>query len=341
MMKKILALLLALLMMLGVLASCGGNSNDNDDDVQNEANDNGDDVQNEANDNGDDVQNEANDNGDDVQNEVNDNGEGVEDENSNNGNNQNESNLTKELISYVLNNSEYNKNIQKAIADYEYSNSTAFDPHPYAYLAEKGHDVEAIKNGTIECETITYVLEEKPDILYMGVKVYENKIATHYHFGLKLTKSQMEDYQKINGEPYVQAPFTNDAITVLNKNIVEETCVRITEEASKYLNEDFADNYEHLWEDVFMILKDVDAENRAFTFLTIPRYKNNDKVAKHNTARIGQTYSKSDLPITYSDNVYYLPTMLRYINNLEYNTQHGAVWDLQDFNWTNCSLGLT
>ena len=79
-MKKILALILAMLMIVGVLASCGESSNDNGDDAQNGANGNGEDV---------------------------------EDAKQNNGDDQNKNDSAKSLMSYVLSNSEYKNLIQK------------------------------------------------------------------------------------------------------------------------------------------------------------------------------------------------------------------------------------
>lgn len=305
-MKKLLALILAMLMIVSVLASCGGSSNNNGDDTQNGANGNGEDVENAK---------------------------------PNNGNNQNENNSIKNLKSYVLNNSEYNQTIQKGIADYEYTNSAAFDPHPYAYLAAKGHDVEAIKNGTIECETITYVLDEKPNILYMAVKVYENKIATHYHFGLKLTDTQMETYREINDKPYAEAAFTNDAITTLNKNIIEETCFKMSEVSSKHLNQAYKENYPHLYNDVFMIFKDINPDDDTFVGLMIYRsdWKSREKHS-YNKLRVGVVNSKSVDSISYSGGIYYLPSLLIYITNVEYVTQSATIYDIQDFDWSYCSL---
>lgn len=306
-MKKILALILAMLMIVGVLASCGGSGNDDGDDAQNGANGNGEDV---------------------------------EDAKPNNGDDQNENDSAKSLMSYVLSNSEYNQTIQKGAADYEYTNSAAYDPHPYAYLAAKGHDVEAIKNGTIECDTLTYVLEEKPDVLYMGVKVYENGVATHYHFGVKLTKSQMEDYEKINSKPYVQAPFTNDAITTLNKNIIEETCIKIPESSSKSVNESYQAIIPQAWDDVFMVVTSINPEDNMVTSVMIPRFKNKDKLSKH-TTEIGNLKAKSQKSITSYNNIYDIPTLRNHFINLNFTTQESTVYDLQDFDWAYCSLDLT
>ena len=301
-MKKILALILAMLMIVGVLASCGESSNDNGDDAQNGANGNG---------------------------------EGVEDAKPNNGDNQNENNSTIDLKSYVLNNSEYNQTIQKGFADFEYTNSAAYEPHPYAYLAAKGHDVEAIKNGTIECDTLTYVLEEKPDVLYMGVKVYENGVATHYHFGLKLTKSQMEDYEKINSEPYVQAPFTNDAITTLNKNIIEETCFKMSESDSKGMDAGVVQ-----YKKGFSVhVVNVNPEEQTFTAILLT--KSDVKRSYLNTnIRISEFLSAENLST--KDNIFYnMPASITNFIQLEETEKPGRVYDLQDFNWAYCSLDLT
>ena len=307
-MKKILALILAMLMIVGVLASCGESSNDNGDDAQNGANGNG---------------------------------EGVEDAKPNNGDDQNENDPAKSLMSYVLSNSEYKNLIQKGVANYEYTNSAAYDPHPYAYLAAKGHDVEAIKNGTIECDTLTYVLEEKPDVLYMGVKVYENGVATHYHFGVKLTKSQMEDYEKINSEPYVQAPFTNDAITTLNKNIIEETCFKMSEYDSKGLDAGVGQYKKGFSAHVV----NVNPEEQTFTAILLTKsnvYLNTSYSYSYLNTNIRISEFLSADTLLSEDNIFYtMPASFSHILQLEETEKPGRVYDLQDFDWAYCSLDLT
>ena len=98
----------------------------------------------------------------------NDNDADDEDDDNNSNQSQETEGKYSTFLQNVLNNAEYNALIEKPKTDVTFVKSAYFDPHPYAFLEQQGHNVQAIKNGTNECYTLSYVLDEEPNYLYMA-----------------------------------------------------------------------------------------------------------------------------------------------------------------------------
>ena len=89
-----------------------------------------------------------------------------------------------------------------------------YDPHPYAFLEEQGHDVLAVKRSEKECVTHAFVDENEPNNLYIATYIENNnKCYTEYMLKYTLTDKEMEDYKLFHSKNYVQAVFLNDWIS--------------------------------------------------------------------------------------------------------------------------------
>lgn len=125
-----------------------------------------------------------------------------------------------QILQNVLNSSNYNTLISNAEASSHYYESAVFDPHPYAFLEDNGHDVVAIKVGTLDCYTCSYILDDEPNNLYINTRV-ENpgEYYTNYLLTYTLTDKEISDYKLTHNKPtssvefYVQAVFMNDEIS--------------------------------------------------------------------------------------------------------------------------------
>ncbi len=102
-------------------------------------------------------------------------------------------------------------------ADYE---KPAYDPHPYAFLEDAGIDVDKILDGTYKAETISYVLDDEPNNLYINTKVLIDDSYWHsFLLTYQLNDKEMADYMSMHGANegsytyYWPAFFMNDKIS--------------------------------------------------------------------------------------------------------------------------------
>ncbi len=119
------------------------------------------------------------------------------------------------ILQNVLDNEYYNNLIDTAKAgNPDLYESAKFAPHPYGFLEDEGYDVEAIKNGEIECLSHPFVIQEEPNSLYIMVRTSTDAtVYTHYLIKYDLTDKEMEDYQMVHEKSFIQACFMNDMIS--------------------------------------------------------------------------------------------------------------------------------
>ena len=125
-----------------------------------------------------------------------------------------------DLLQSILSNSHYNSLIAQAEAgNFDIYERGEFKPHPYAFLEKEGFDVDAIKAGDLDCHTLSYVLDEEPNNLYMRTQVNDGAVVTSYLLKYELTDQERYDYNFTHDDPnsainyYVQAVFMNNEIS--------------------------------------------------------------------------------------------------------------------------------
>ena len=146
--------------------------------------------------------------------------------NNNNGNtNDNTIDMSQysQLLQNVLNNEYYDSLLIRTeiSGEYDLYETGDFKPHPYAFLEDEGFDVESIKNGELDAYTMSYVLDEEPNNLYLYTRVAD-KTNTYYNTYLlkyELTDQEMDDYQLMhaandgNARYFLQSVFMNNEIS--------------------------------------------------------------------------------------------------------------------------------
>ena len=103
-------------------------------------------------------------------------------------------------------------------------NCYLLNQHPYGFLQNQGYDIEAIKNGELSCQTFSFVMDDKPNKLYMVTRVLTDDTKdngwynyVNYMISYDLTKQEMADYKGTYAQQYIYANFLNDAISKQKK----------------------------------------------------------------------------------------------------------------------------
>lgn len=219
------------------------------------------------------------------------------------------------ILEDVLEDEYYNGLIDAAKDDFNLYRSASFDPHPYAFLEKKGHDVDAIKAGDLTCRTVSYVMENEPNNLYMMTYV-ENKSSdpyyTEYTLKYTLSEKEMKEYtflHKDGSDYYIQAVFMNDAISEhKNATILSETKMNV--EAHKEMREKLKNintvNKTYGSSKINIILKDFNESNQTFSLVAYPMYSNNTQMTTTNyLTELYPTRGNQKLNIV--NGVYYAP----------------------------------
>ena len=162
-----------------------------------------------------------------------------------------------------------------------------YDPHPYAFLEEQGHDVLAVKKSEKECHTHAFVNANEPNNLYIATYIESNNnFYSEYLLRYTLSDKEMEDYKLFHDKNYVQAVFLNDWIsankpaTIISKldvdiathNGIQER-LRVSNRVETTLQ---TDN-----EQLFLIFHSLDKESNTFSVYAM-KYVNSDNMI-HNS----------------------------------------------------------
>ncbi len=182
-----------------------------------------------------------------------------------------------ELLEGVINNAEYQTLIKNAKANPELFESAQFDPHPYGFFEDEGYDISAIKDGTMKCETTSYVLDEEPNNLYIATRLLVNDdyYAT-YILKYELTKKEMSDYKMLHGTQgreftfSYQSAFINDAIsrtkevTIVGESKIKTNVIEMADERYKSKFEGACS----ILSNIYML--DLNSEEKACRVVVIP-----------------------------------------------------------------------
>ncbi len=141
---------------------------------------------------------------------------------NNNGNNGNTTVVTpggddsqeskySKILQDVLNSSYYNSIVdayRARRAESKFDTGNLESCIPYTFLASQGHDIQAIKNDELECESMGYILNGDTSTLYLTTRV-ETKASTPYYtcYILKydLTEQEYDDLYMLHKNDYIQA----------------------------------------------------------------------------------------------------------------------------------------
>ncbi len=201
----------------------------------------------------------------------------IDTDNNNNDNSESKKEKYSAILQNILNNEYYNEMIEKAKTNKELYNDGIFKPHPYAFLEDEGFDIDAIKNGSIDCYTMSYVLDEDPNSLYMNTRVTENDVVYTYLVRYELTNQEMSEYTLLHNasDPlllkYVQAMFINNTISEMKTPEIVGTS-QMSVEAYEGMTKSMNGLFDLSTKTCDIIMINPNQEERYFNLLLIPKY---------------------------------------------------------------------
>ncbi len=140
-----------------------------------------------------------------------------------------------QILQNILLDEHYNDLIASVTNENNVLDGWEFKPHPYAFYERQGLDVEAIKKYESDAYTMSYVLEEEPNNLYIYTRVMQdNSYWANYLLKYTLTEQEMKDYHELHSAHpqyhyYIQAVFMNNEIAKTREpEIVGEAKIDIT-----------------------------------------------------------------------------------------------------------------
>ena len=241
----------------------------------------------------------------------------------NNNNNENNNNENKkpidvsgysQILQNILLNEHYNSMISQIESTHRFDiwETGVFEPHPYAFFETEGFDVEAIKNDEIDAYTMSFVLDEEPNNLYMYTRVMQdNSYWTNYLLKYELTEQEMDDYHYLHtGEGkvdyFIQSVFMNNEISKTRKpeiigksNISIETFDDMTE-SHQIFNALFNNK-----DEINIIFLNPNNNNRTYDMFIIPSFNDKYQICFNSKVVRGDGRS-SDM--NFKNNVYMGPS---------------------------------
>ncbi|MBQ7761144.1 MAG: hypothetical protein IJ400_03705 [Clostridia bacterium] len=176
------------------------------------------------------------------------------------------------LVQEMLTEEYYTNLLVRAQQDPSLYSSPYFDPHPYTFLEEQGHDIEKVKAGEYECRTQSFIKKDEDEKNNLYIATYIENAGgyyTEYMLKYSLTDEEMENYNYFHRGKYFQAVFLNDWISA-NKSCTIVSKVNVDIETHKGLElrirvEDSVEQtLQSKAEQLFLIFNSFDAETRYF-----------------------------------------------------------------------------
>ena len=198
--------------------------------------------------------------------------EGNDNSNNNNGGNEEGADLSKysPLLQGLLTNPEYDRLIERFENKEEgLAESPLFQPHPYAFLEEQGIDTSKIINGELTANTMSYVIENEPNNLYMYTRVNYPDYHQVYLLRYTLTDQEMSDYMILHYSEYLQAAFINNEIAKTKDHEIIGTS-KINPPSLKNLNKTFSNRPDLQNENCEVILLNPNKQEKIFELVVIP-----------------------------------------------------------------------
>lgn len=171
------------------------------------------------------------------------------------------------LISFMINNDEYNDAISRTLAAKDSSILRPYS-HPLSFLQERGFDIEAIKTGEIICDTVTYIRDAEPDHLYVKTSVLVDDIYSQYLLKYKLDKEEMNDYKYVHDKNYMQKSVALSLISEIKEEIVLKD-VKVTKTAYEGIMKGISSN---LIYPSSILIYNYSVENQTFDIMIFSKY---------------------------------------------------------------------
>lgn len=226
-----------------------------------------------------------------------------------------ELNKYSKLLQNILTNKEYNTLIAKGKADATFYKGGEFQPHPYAFLESQGFDVEEIKNETTPCYTMSYVLEDEPNNLYMYTRIQPtDSYYETYLIRYTLTDQEMNEYEMLHngydGKYYAQAVFMNREIsklktpTIIGQSSIHTNTYKEIANSIAYGGYLGKENSKDIVCD-FMLLNP-NAENNYLHLKLIPKFDNKSSISHNHYLMEADGHSSTI--ITFENGIYKGPS---------------------------------
>ena len=116
-----------------------------------------------------------------------------------------------DLLYGILANSYY----RKIVSDLRESagaadHSQLYDPIPYGFLEDRGHDISGIKNDTLQADSVAYTKEDEPNHLYIATRAEtaaEFPYYTCYTLRYTLSDLEMSDVSYLHRNRAIESIF--------------------------------------------------------------------------------------------------------------------------------------
>ena len=205
--------------------------------------------------------------------------------NVNNGNNDNKHEIDLSKYSPLFQNVLTNEWYDELVARYlngETSLERYFQPHPYTFLEEQGFSASDIISGKTPAYTMSYVLNEEPNNLYIHTRVQTNDYYTNYLICYTLTDEEMADYNMVhagNGltRQYLQAFFMNHEISKAKTPTILGTS-KIYVSSLEAMQKNFKSNALVSTRICDIIFLNPNNNENSFKIIAIPAYYEYDKM---------------------------------------------------------------
>lgn len=214
---------------------------------------------------------------------------GTQDNENNQNNENNNSNIDisqySKLLQNVLTNEYYDELIEKVRnGDNNILKTGEFEPHPYAFLEKQGYDIEAIKAGNDLAYTMSYILEDEPNNLYMYTRVLvDNSYWDNYLLKYKLTDEEMKDYHLVYAgnsleyNYYIQSIFINNEISKMKTPEIIGTS-KMTNDALTGMIENWGKQKLVETDNCHVILLNPNPKDYSCNVVVIPKFFNDNKM---------------------------------------------------------------
>ncbi len=217
-----------------------------------------------------------------------------------------------ELLQNIMANKRYDELVDQIfINNKAILQSGEVEPHPYAFLEDEGYDVEAIKKGNDLAYTMSYVLDEEPNNLYMYTRVLNNDHYVNYLLKYELTDEEMDDYNLLHRPDgsahfYLQSIFMNNEISkTRNPEIVGKTKITVDAFDKLTTNIQYASSTIDRNSCNFILLS-TNEETDTFETIIIPRLYQDNYMTM--LSKISKASFQSAYDLAMKDDIFTKPT---------------------------------
>lgn len=258
------------------------------------------------------------------------------DQNNNNNNNEQDRNPIdvsgySPLLQNVLLSEYYDNLIGSVTNENNVLEGWEFKPHPYAFYESQGIDVAKIKSGETEAYTMTYVLNEEPNSLYMHTRVLvDDYYYQNYLLKYSITDKELDDYHLMHTgygvyHYYIQSVFMNNEISKTRSPEIISTS-KVKKETFEKLTISFQNTKLTATEGCDIFLMNVDYRKGTFTIYVVPRIQNESHMTIESDVAIIQCMGQ----VLLENDIYSSPSLLNGIDILGYSTTPSTVYLTQN-----------